>query len=204
MEYLELGDLEKYITPKITDDDAKSITKQLLEGLLVLHQMDWVHRDLKPRNIFVVNAAPNWWIKIGDFGISKRLHNDQETQTLIGTSDYIPPEMVMPDTLSDYESDGERGPRLTAAVDIWSLGCVLHRLLLRRLPFTSQKALKSYCRGKTPLALGSVDGQQISRNSADLLLRMLKPHPEDRVRASGALKHPWLDVEESRSPTPTV
>lgn len=73
MEYFELGDLEKYITPELTEGDAKMIGRQLFEGLQILHGYNWAHRDLTPRNIFVVRNAPQWWIKIGDFGISKRI-----------------------------------------------------------------------------------------------------------------------------------
>ena len=206
MENIELGDLETYITPKLIEEDARSIAKQLLDGLEILHGMGWAHRDLKPRNILVVEAAPNWWVKIGDFGISKRLRNDQETQTLIGTPDYIAPEISIPDTLSshDSDSDDEKAPRPTIAVDIWSLGCVLYRLLTRQIPFPSQKALKSYCRGKSPLCLGPVNAQQVSKNGIDLLLSMLKPHPEVRITTASALKHPWVNVELFERPIPSA
>lgn len=46
MEYFELGDLEKFITPKLTEEDAKMIGGQLFEGLQVLHGDNLVHRDL--------------------------------------------------------------------------------------------------------------------------------------------------------------
>ena len=69
MEYFELGDLENFITPRLTEKDARVIGRQLLEGLQVLHGYRLAHRDLKPANIFVVRCAPDWWIKLGDFGI---------------------------------------------------------------------------------------------------------------------------------------
>ena len=64
MEYFELGDLEKFTTPKLTERDAKRIGKQLLEGLQVLHEDHLAHRDLKPPNIFVARCAPDWWINL--------------------------------------------------------------------------------------------------------------------------------------------
>lgn len=49
MEYIEYGDLAKYITQYKTKVDAKVITLQILEGLVVLHERSICHRDLKPQ-----------------------------------------------------------------------------------------------------------------------------------------------------------
>ena len=73
MEYFELGDLEKFITPELTEKDPKVIGRQLLEGVQVLHGYRLAHRNLKPANIFVARCGPDWWIKLGDFGISRRI-----------------------------------------------------------------------------------------------------------------------------------
>ena len=56
MEYFQLGDLEKFITPKLTEKDAKVIRRQLLEGLQDLHGCHLAHRDLKPANIFLLDV----------------------------------------------------------------------------------------------------------------------------------------------------
>lgn len=57
MEYFELGNLEKFITPKLTKEDAKMIGRQLLDGLQVLHGDTLAHRDLKPASIFVIKCT---------------------------------------------------------------------------------------------------------------------------------------------------
>lgn len=51
MEYIEHGDLSQYlkITGPCTDEDAREITRQLLDGLVVLHEIKICHRDLKPQ-----------------------------------------------------------------------------------------------------------------------------------------------------------
>ena len=58
MEYVELGDLENFITRQLIEKDARVIARQLLEGLGVLHGYNWAHCDLKPQNIFVFQGAP--------------------------------------------------------------------------------------------------------------------------------------------------
>jgi serine/threonine protein kinase len=49
MEYLQFGDLAKQITPEITEWDAQQVTIQLLDGLYIMHQNGFTHRDLKPQ-----------------------------------------------------------------------------------------------------------------------------------------------------------
>lgn len=57
MEYIEHGDLAKLINESnMTESDAKVITRQLLEGLKVMHENNFCHRDLKP----MVRILPTW------------------------------------------------------------------------------------------------------------------------------------------------
>ena len=48
MEYLPLGDLQKYIDDPLNEGEAASIAQQLLEGLAFMHENYFAHRDLKP------------------------------------------------------------------------------------------------------------------------------------------------------------
>ena len=49
MEYLRLGDLERYLESPLPESEASTITHQLLEGLVFMHDNKFAHRDLKPR-----------------------------------------------------------------------------------------------------------------------------------------------------------
>lgn len=48
MEYIQHGDLENHIRPTLTENDTRQITSQLLDGLHIMHQNGFTHRDLKP------------------------------------------------------------------------------------------------------------------------------------------------------------
>lgn len=145
MEYLKLGDLDKYITSELTEKDSKVIGRQLLEGLQVLHGYHSAHRDLKPANIFVARHAPDWWINLGDFGMSRRICTGQNSK--LSTVDYMAPEIL----LGNYD-DEEEDSSYTLVVNIWSLGCVLFRLLTQRLPFPLERDLGAIFTTEKPIS----------------------------------------------------
>jgi serine/threonine protein kinase len=236
MEYLELGDLDRYITPALKEDDARIITSQILDGLEVLHRCSWALRELKPQNIFVVEQGPHWWVKIGDFGITKSIIRKtvvkraelQGTIALIEDkfSNIFPPEIhtqvvnntlvagsendynyMAPEILSFFrDGDGDPSRKLfsySKAVDIWSLGCILHRLLTQQLPFSSHKACWSYCRLGTPFPTDALIHQQISEDCIELLQQMLQPSPQKRLTAAQALTRKWFETAHSYTDTTT-
>ena len=194
MEYFQLGDLEKYITPHLTEKDAKMIGRQLLEGLQLLHKYKLAHRDIKPANIFVARHAPDWWVKIGDFGITRRICTEQNgALSQIGTMDYMAPEIWL------GNEDEEQDRTYTLAVDIWSLGCVLFRLLTRQLPFPLVKSLGLYWWSKKLFPTDILVENNVSEDGISLVSEMMKSNPADRLTVNDALLHSWTSGQESRS-----
>ena len=194
MEYFDFGDLGRHITKDLTEKDTQIIGKQLLEGLEILHKQNWAHRDLKPQNIFVVSPNPHWWVKIGDFGISKKLLED-ETRTAIGTPVYTAPEIlghVDPDSDGDSDSDEPRRIGYTVAVDIWSLGCVLFQMLALKLPFNDQRHLAHYCRAKRPFPAEPLKARDVSDEGCRWIQMLMIAKPSGRLTAAAALETDWI------------
>lgn len=110
MEYFPAGDLQTYISKhdRLPEDDCRQIASQLLRGLAAMHHERFAHRDVKPqvrkppkisdsmqcekisnlrpKNVLIQQcpqseAPGSWWVKLADFGISKKLSGDTSNST---------------------------------------------------------------------------------------------------------------------------
>ncbi|CUS11454.1 unnamed protein product, partial [Tuber aestivum] len=188
MEYLKEGDLTKHVGTLLPQETVQVITKQILEGLEVMHEEGIAHRDLKPANIFVVSMSPVW-VKLGDFGISKRVRIQDTTtfHTQVSTPMYSAPEVLGLNSNSETSA-------YTNSVDIWSLGCVVFELLAGTTLFSSESQIYLYFFRKWPFPEDKL--KELSPPPDDvgisLLKSMLTIEPEDRPTAPRALGHEWL------------
>ncbi len=125
MEYFEGQDLKSFIKEQVDPEISRvvSIFTKILSTLEDCHSKNVVHRDLKPQNILI---NKNDEIKLVDFGVSKvsGMSDLTKTGTLIGTPEYMAPEMFLKSIL-DFRTD------------IYSLGCVLFEMLNGVAPFVS-------------------------------------------------------------------
>lgn len=183
MEYFPLGDLGRYMDRQLSKLQIKVIIRQLLKGLWIMHQNEFTHRDLKPQNIFVVKDSPGFWVKIGDFGITKRVpHDGTSLRTEIGTLGYVAPEVL---GYHDQESS-----KYTNAVDLWSLGCICHRLLTMQAPFENPVRMIRYCSGVTKLPIETL--RRGNDQAVTFVKRLLMVNPSERYTAETALQSTWL------------
>ena len=195
MEYFPLGNLEDHLSSGPPYIRVSEMTIQLLEGLEIMHAEGFAHRDLKPANIFVVQKDPKWWVKIGDFGISKRIQNqDTSLRTFTGTHDYMAPEFFgYVDDIDEERSD------YTHAVDIWALGCVVYRVCTGKVPFPSYpnlRPLQRYCSGQFAPPEEALQSTWCHEKDIDLIMSLLSPKPTLRPSADTLLA--MLDPSRKR------
>ncbi|XP_017756794.1 PREDICTED: serine/threonine-protein kinase NLK2 [Eufriesea mexicana] len=205
------SDLHKIIvSPQhLSPDHIKVFLYQILRGLKYLHSARILHRDIKPGNL-LVNS--NCVLKICDFGLARVEEPDQNkhmTQEVV-TQYYRAPEILM----------GAR--HYTAAVDVWSVGCIFGELLRRRILFQAHSPVQQLelitellgtptledmrfaCEGarshilrrapKPPslTALYTLSSQA-THEAVHLLCQMLVFDPDKRITVVDALAHPYLD-----------
>lgn len=134
------------------------------------------------------SPPPHWWVKIGDFGITKRVSNEQTAlRTEIGSRRFQAPEVAgITGDCGDYSN----------SVDIWSLGCVIHKVLTGAVPFDGITALESYCSSRTEFPESELRDRGVSDDGVTFLKRLLAVKPEGRPTAVVAAEDQWLDVVE--------
>ncbi|AQL07879.1 putative MAP kinase superfamily protein [Zea mays] len=161
---------------RLRDTQVSAYTRQILNGLIYLHERNIVHRDIKCANILV---HANGSVKLADFGLAKEITKFNELKSCKGTVYWMAPEVVNPQ--QTY------GP----AADIWSLGCTVLEMLTRQIPYPDlewAQALYRIGKGESPAIPNT-----LSRDARDFISRCVKPNPEDRPSASKLLEHPFVN-----------
>jgi len=150
----------------------------------------------------VKSKGPDWWVKIADFGVSKRAEEDLTAlRTFTGTKDFIAPEIL---GLLDDNSVSS-GDEYTVAIDIWSLGGIVFHALTGNLPFPRYsepliaKSLRAYIKGSSPFPVDVLQEHSVSKEGCDFLKRLMAPIPKDRLTAKDALSHVWVEPPKPSS-----
>lgn len=84
-----------------------------------LHSRKIIYRDLKPENVLICEDG---YVKIIDFGVSKKFEMEEVTKTFCGTPEYLAPEMI-------------HGTGHSYAVDWWALGILAYEMIIGFPPF---------------------------------------------------------------------
>ena len=175
MEYI-CADLISFIKKrgKISENIAKLIFKQMIKGLKYIHKSNIVHRDIKLDNLLIDLTNT---IKICDFGVSKILKKGDVMYEHCGTPAYIAPEII--------EDKGYEG----FSCDIWSAGITLYYMLSGSQPFKGKDIEEI----QSLIFKGNYDKiKDVSEEVNDLISKMLKVNPKERISIDDILKHPWI------------
>ena len=183
------GELFQQIIDKgpFSEKYSAYVMYQIFSAVNYCHKMHIVHRDLKPENILIVekDAEGLPLIKICDFGTSKIFEKGAVERKLVGSSYYIAPEVLK--------------KHYNEKCDIWSCGVIMYILLSARPPFGGEDdndIMERVSYGKYDLE--SPPFNKLSKNSLDLIQRLLTMDPDQRISAEQALNHPWFKEFKSQ------
>lgn len=146
----------------------------------------------------VVNGPPHWWIKLADFGLSKRLTETTGYHTRIGTQSYMAPELL------NYVETDIYNPDYTDAIDLWATGCIVYRLVAGVVPFPPGTFLMKYCEDKSLFPYDRLIDSGVTSGVVSFLRETLATSIRERPSASQALQHMWIKTGMIGSVTSVV
>ncbi|EED23836.1 serine/threonine protein kinase, putative [Talaromyces stipitatus ATCC 10500] len=176
--------------PCLTIEEARNAFRDAVLGLEYLHYQGIIHRDIKPANLLVTAKGQ---VKISDFGVSylgRPIRDEDEEQIsetdaaelddargelskTVGTPAFYAPELCY--SGDDYVDASGKGPKITGAIDIWSLGVTLYGMIFGRLPFVSDDEYSLF--------------QSIGKNDLFIPKKRLKPVEVDSSKISADPRH---------------
>jgi len=181
LEYVPGGSIASVVHKfgKFGEGLVRAYTRQILVGLMYLHEHQIMHRDIKGANILISNDGI---VKLADFGASKRITEmmtQNDCMSLKGTPYWMAPEVIM-------QSGHGR------SADIWSVGCTVIEMISGKPPFsefpTQVSVLFHIANTQDPPAMPP----NISDECRDFLLQTFQRNPRDRPTAATLLQHPFV------------
>jgi len=181
LEYLDGGDLQVLLEKQeLCEPAVRVIFNQVTSALQHAHARGISHRDLKPENIVVCDHRL-YQVKLVDWGTSKEFLKAKMVSN-IGSADYKAPEVHSSDHQIAYSS----------ACDMWSLGITVYVACTRRLAFWGKLTKRVAKMLREEYRLEGEEWQQFSDTLKDFIRNLLKGSPGDRMTASAALSHEFL------------
>ncbi|KAG8062257.1 hypothetical protein GUJ93_ZPchr0003g17339, partial [Zizania palustris] len=179
---------------KLQDSQVSAYTRQILNGLVYLHERNVVHRDIKCANILV---HANGSVKLADFGLAKEMSKINMLRSCKGSVYWMAPEVVNANPKKTY------GPQ----ADIWSLGCTVLEMLTRQIPYPNVEWTNAFFmigKGEKPHIPSylSEQAQDFISQSREQIVVI----PTQRQKGNGKrfADHPEKEIDALQKVTPSI
>lgn len=156
---------------KVGLQTALCVCREAADGLDALHAQGLIHRDVKPANILLDEQGTAY---ITDFGLAKDTQGSLLTRPgqALGSLDYMAPEQI-------------RGEDVTAATDVYALGCVMWECLLGKPPFSDRQGMRVlWAQLQDPPGDPSAQSSDVPPPVGQAILRALEKDPAQRPQST--------------------
>ena len=181
MPFLSGGELFQHLRKFRTfdEDKVRFYGAQIALALEYLHTKGIVYRDLKPENILMDDQG---YLKLADFGMAKKLKEDEKAMSFCGTPEYLAPEII---TMEGHDKNA----------DWWSFGILLFEMLCGLPPFYVENLDKMYDMIKNnPVKFPK--RITLSEEAKDVIKKLLEKNPKKRLGSQNGIeeikKHPFF------------
>jgi serine/threonine protein kinase len=138
-----------------------------------------------------MTPGTTWWVKLADFGISKRIDLTIATSTVaVGTWDYMAPELFMKGQSQSLAVDSR-------AADIWAVGAMAYFLLTKSRNYLSRRLIAFD--EQTSLDFLPTD-IELSEGARSFLVNATERDPEKRLKWKTACSHAWVKLSTPSAP----
>ena len=181
MELASNGNLYNFIQKNKKDkiknmDLIKKLIIQTIEIIKYLHSLNIIYRDIKPENILL---DKDYNVKLCDYGWATYFTPGKFLTVYCGTPEYVSPEM-----LKKYPYNEK--------IDIWGIGVLIFELVFGYAPFSSNFNEDRYNNIKSGKIKWPDDLNEEYQKIKDLIEKILKVNPNDRISLNDIENHPWL------------
>uniref|UniRef100_A0A0N5D1Z0 non-specific serine/threonine protein kinase n=1 Tax=Thelazia callipaeda TaxID=103827 RepID=A0A0N5D1Z0_THECL len=182
-EFMSGGELFEKVSDeknRMSEAEAVDYIRQVCEALRHMHEMNYVHLDLKPENI-MFTAKKSDRLKLIDFGLTAKLDPKDIVKVTTGTAEFAAPEVVNNKAVGFY-------------TDMWSVGILAYILVSGLSPFggeTDEETLRNV--KKCDWNMDDPCFATISQDGKDFIRKLLILEPKNRMSIHEALEHPWLN-----------
>jgi calcium/calmodulin-dependent protein kinase I len=183
MELMRGGELFDKIVElgSYTERDAATCVRNVTDALAYLHRHGIVHRDLKPENLLLRTPDSITDVCIADFGYARLLGGMARANSVVGTADYVAPEVLL--QCGGY----------TDRCDEWSLGVITYCLLCGYPPFHDETEMQTMENVRAGwFEFPQEEWDVISPAATNFIRQLLRVDPMLRMSADEALEHEWL------------
>ncbi|KAM4800345.1 aurora kinase C [Urocitellus parryii] len=180
LEFAPRGELYNLLqrSGPLDEQHTATIMEEVADALTYCHNNKVIHRDIKPENLLLGLMGE---VKIADFGWSVHAPSLRR-QTMCGTLDYLPPEIV-------------EGRTYDEKVDLWCVGVLCYELLVGRPPFESPSQSETQRR---ILKVDVTFPPSMPEGAQDLVSKLLRYQPSERLPLAQVLEHPWVKAHSRR------
>ncbi|KAF1384981.1 hypothetical protein EPR50_G00105640 [Perca flavescens] len=180
LEYAPRGEMYKELQRCGRFDEQRTATymEEISDALMYCHEKKVIHRDIKPENLLLGYRGE---LKIADFGWSVHAPSLRR-RTMCGTLDYLPPEMIEGHTHSEK-------------VDLWCIGVLCYECLVGNPPFETASHSETY---KRIMKVDLKFPKNVSAGAQDLISKLLRHSPIDRLSLQSVIDHPWVRANSRR------
>ena len=186
MELCDAGDLAVIMIKPIKEDYVKMYFIQLINGLKFLHLHNFIHRDIKPKNILLTNGGKT--LKIADFGFAKIVNEQLIKEKMCGSPLYMAPEIMNNDVYNDQS-------------DLWSVGLILYEMIYGTHPYENCKTLEELQKiiNSTVIQIPpeTIENINASAECVELLRKLLQKNISARISWDAFFDNAWIKINNN-------